>query len=76
VARGGDDSRIITERVSQRVFQCRRACLPPSDREKTQMYLQRLHGAFHRGGEIVSAIGDGTNRAGVAHVMGFCTKDH
>jgi polyphosphate kinase len=47
----------------------------PSDREKTQMYLQRYFEHFPAAGEIVIFDRSWYNRAGVEHVMGFCTKD-
>ncbi len=63
----------ITERVSPRVF--RLVALPaPSDREKTQMYLQRYMQHFPAAGEIVIFDRSWYNRAGVEHVMGFCTQ--
>lgn len=64
----------ITERVSPRVF--RVVALPaPSDREKSQMYLQRFMQHFPAAGEIVIFDRSWYNRAGVEHVMGFCTKE-
>ncbi|HKR90634.1 MAG TPA: polyphosphate kinase 2 [Phenylobacterium sp.] len=64
----------ITERVSPRVF--RVVALPaPTDREKSQMYLQRYMEHFPAGGEIVIFDRSWYNRAGVEYVMGFCTKD-
>ena len=63
----------ITERVSPRVF--RLAALPaPSDREKSQMYMQRYMKHFPAAGEIVIFDRSWYNRAGVEHVMGFCTE--
>jgi polyphosphate kinase 2 len=63
----------ITERVSPRVF--RVVALPaPSDREKTQLYLQRYIEHFPAGGEIVILDRSWYNRAGVEYVMGFCTE--
>jgi polyphosphate kinase 2 len=63
----------ITERVSPRVF--RIVALPaPSDREKTQLFLQRYIPHFPAGGEIVIFDRSWYNRAGVETVMGFCTK--
>jgi len=63
----------ITERVSPRVF--RVVALPaPSDREKTQMYMQRYMQHFPSAGEIVIFDRSWYNRAGVEYVMGFCTK--
>jgi polyphosphate kinase len=70
----GGTIRAITERVSPRVF--RLVALPaPSDREKTQMYLQRYMQHFPAGGEIVIFDRSWYNRAGVERVMGFCTKE-
>ncbi len=64
----------ITERVSPRVF--RVVALPaPSDREKSQMYLQRYVPHFPAGGEVVIFDRSWYNRAGVERVMGFCTED-
>jgi polyphosphate kinase len=64
----------MTERVSPRVF--RVVALPaPSDREKTQMFMQRYIDHFPSGGEIVIFDRSWYNRAGVEFVMGFCTKD-
>ena len=63
----------ITERVSHRVF--RVMALPaPSDREKTQLYLQRYLSLFPAAGEIVIFDRSWYNRAGVEYVMGFCTE--
>lgn len=62
----------LTERVSPRVF--RVAALPaPSDREKTQMYMQRYIAHLPAGGEIVIFDRSWYNRAGVDRVMGFCS---
>jgi polyphosphate kinase 2 len=70
----GGTIRAITERVSPRVF--RVVALPaPSDREKTQMYVQRYLAHFPAAGEIVIFDRSWYNRAGVERVMGFCTKD-
>lgn len=70
----GGTIRAITERVSPRVF--RLVALPaPSDREKTQIYLQRYMEHFPAGGEIVIFDRSWYNRAGVEHVMGFCTEE-
>lgn len=64
----------ITDRVSPRVF--RRVALPaPSDREKTQMYIQRYLAHFPAAGEIVIFDRSWYNRAGVEHVMEFCTQE-
>ena len=70
----GGTIRALTERVSPRVF--RLAALPaPSDREKTQMYIQRYMAHFPAAGEVVIFDRSWYNRAGVEHVMGFCTKE-
>jgi len=70
----GGTIKAITERVSPRVF--RLVALPaPSDREKTQMYIQRYIPHFPAAGEIVIFDRSWYNRAGVEHVMGFCTKE-
>jgi polyphosphate kinase 2 len=72
----GGTIKAITERVSPRVF--RVMALPaPSDREKTQMYMQRYVERFPAGGEVVIFDRSWYNRAGVEYVMGFCTpKQH
>jgi len=70
----GGTIRAITERVSPRVF--RVVALPaPSDREKSQMYMQRYMAHFPAAGEVVIFDRSWYNRAGVEHVMGFCTKE-
>jgi polyphosphate kinase 2 len=70
----GGTIRAITERVSPRVF--RVVALPaPSDREKSQMHIQRYIEHFPAAGEIVLFDRSWYNRAGVEHVMGFCTKE-
>jgi len=70
----GGTIRAITERVSPRVF--RLVALPaPSDREKSQMYMQRYMRHFPAAGEIVIFDRSWYNRAGVEHVMGFCTPE-
>ena len=70
----GGTIKAITERVSPRVF--RLVALPaPSDREKSQMYLQRYVQHFPAAGEIVIFDRSWYNRAGVEHVMGFCTDE-
>ena len=70
----GGTIRAITERVSPRVF--RLVALPaPSDREKSQMYLQRYMHHFPAAGEIVIFDRSWYNRAGVERVMGFCTDE-
>src|SRR6201997_3297711 len=66
----GGTIKAITERVSPRVF--RVVALPaPSDREKTQMFLQRYVEHFPAAGEIVIFDRSWYNRAGVENVMGF-----
>src|SRR3974377_235311 len=68
-----EPSKALTERVSPRVF--RVVALPaPSDREKTQMFIQRYIERFPAGGEIVIFDRSWYNRAGVEYVMGFCTE--
>jgi polyphosphate kinase 2 len=70
----GGSIRAITERVSPRVF--RVVALPaPSDREKTQMYMQRYMAHFPAAGEVVIFDRSWYNRAGVERVMGFCSKE-
>ena len=70
----GGTIRAITERVSPRVF--RVVALPaPSDREKSQLYIQRYIQHFPAAGEIVIFDRSWYNRAGVEYVMGFCTKE-
>ena len=67
----GGTIKAITERVSPRVF--RVVALPaPSDREKTQMFMQRYIQHFPAAGEIVIFDRSWYNRAGVEYVMGFC----
>ena len=64
----------ITERVSPRVF--RLVALPaPTEREKTQMYMQRYVAELPAGGEVVIFDRSWYNRAGVEYVMGFATKE-
>jgi len=70
----GGTIRAITERVSPRVF--RVVALPaPSEREKSQMYMQRYMTHFPAAGEIVIFDRSWYNRAGVEPVMGFCTPE-
>ena len=70
----GGTIKAITERVSPRVF--RVVALPaPSDREKSQMYIQRYMQHFPAAGEVVILDRSWYNRAGVEYVMGFCTKE-
>jgi polyphosphate kinase 2 len=69
----GGTIRAITERVSPRVF--RIVALPaPSDREKSQMYMQRYMAHFPAAGEIVIFDRSWYNRAGVERVMGFASE--
>jgi polyphosphate kinase 2 len=64
----------ITERCSPRVF--KHVALPaPSDREKSQLYIQRYMAHFPAAGEIILFDRSWYNRAGVERVMGFCTED-
>jgi polyphosphate kinase len=70
----GGTIKAITERVSPRVF--RVVALPaPSEREKSQMYVQRYLPHFPAAGEIVIFDRSWYNRAGVERVMGFCTEE-
>src|SRR6201991_575936 len=72
----GGTIKALTEKVSPRVF---RVCaLPaPSDRQKSQLFLQRYVEQFPAGGEIVIFDRSWYNRAGVEYVMGFCsTREH
>jgi polyphosphate kinase 2 len=69
----GGTIKAITERVSPRVF--RVVALPaPSDRERSQLYMQRFVQHLPSAGEIVIFDRSWYNRAGVEYVMGFCTK--
>jgi polyphosphate kinase 2 len=70
----GGTIKAITERVSPRVFRVQ-ALPAPSDREKTQMYIQRYLQHFPAAGEIVIFDRSWYNRAGVEYVMGFCTAE-
>ncbi|GAB6191052.1 polyphosphate kinase 2 [Desulfocastanea catecholica] len=64
----------ITQRVSPRVFQV--VALPaPTEREKTQMFIQRYITHFPAAGEITIFDRSWYNRAGVEYVMGFCSKE-
>jgi polyphosphate kinase 2 len=70
----GGTIRRITERVSPRVF--RVVALPaPTEREKSQMYIQRYLQHFPAAGEVVIFDRSWYNRAGVERVMGFCRPD-
>jgi polyphosphate kinase len=71
--KGGTIKRIV-ERVSPRVF--RVVALPaPTEREKSQMYVQRYMQHFPSAGEVVIFDRSWYNRAGVERVMGFCTEE-
>jgi polyphosphate kinase 2 len=71
--KGGTIKR-ITERVSPRVF--RVIALPaPTEREKSQMYVQRYLPHLPAAGEVVIFDRSWYNRAGVERVMGFCTPE-
>jgi polyphosphate kinase 2 len=68
----GGTIKALTERVSPRVF--RVVALPaPSEREKSQLYVQRYISHFPAAGEVVIFDRSWYNRAGVERVMGFCT---
>src|SRR6201995_4758888 len=70
----GGAIKAITERVSPRVF--RVVALPaPTDREKSQMYVQRYIPHLPAAGEVVIFDRSWYNRAGVEPVMGFCTEE-
>ncbi|MGE5089949.1 MAG: polyphosphate kinase 2 [Candidatus Levyibacteriota bacterium] len=70
----GGTIKAITERVSPRVF--RVVALPtPTEREKSQMYVQRYIAHMPAAGEIVIFDRSWYNRAGVERVMGFCTEE-
>src|SRR5690242_7766164 len=63
----------ITERVSPRVF--RIVALPaPTEREKSQLYIQRYLTHFPAAGEVILFDRSWYNRAGVERVMGFCSE--
>ena len=69
----GGTIKALTARVSPRVF--RVVALPaPSDREKTQLFMQRYIEQFPAAGEIVIFDRSWYNRAGVEYVMGFCSE--
>ncbi len=70
----GGTIKAITERVSPRVF--RVVALPaPTEREKSQMYIQRYMAHFPAAGEVVIFDRSWYNRAGVERVMGFCSPE-
>lgn len=71
--KGGVISRIM-QRVSPRVF--RHVALPaPTEREKSQLYIQRYVAHFPAAGEVILFDRSWYNRAGVERVMGFCTDE-
>ncbi len=70
----GGTIKAITERVSPRVFQVV-ALSAPTEREKSQMYIQRYMSHFPAAGEVVIFDRSWYNRAGVERVMGFCTEE-
>src|SRR4051812_18063015 len=70
----GGTIRAITEKVSPRVFRVN-ALPAPSDRERTQAYMQRYLQLFPAAGEVVIFDRSWYNRAGVEKVMGFCTDE-
>ncbi len=70
----GGTIRRITERTSPRVF--KHIALPtPSEREKSQMYIQRYMAHFPSAGEVAIFDRSWYNRAGVEPVMGYCTPE-
>ncbi len=70
----GGTIKALTEKVSPRVF--RVIALPaPSDRQKSQLFMQRYMEYFPTAGEIVIFDRSWYNRAGVEYVMGFCTPE-
>src|SRR4249920_134092 len=70
----GGTIKALTDRVSPRVF--RIVALPtPTEREKSQMYIQRYIPHFPAAGEVVIFDRSWYNRAGVERVMGFCAKE-
>jgi polyphosphate kinase 2 len=70
----GGTIKAITERVSPRVF--RVVALPaPTDRERSQLFVQRYIPHFPAAGEVVIFDRSWYNRAGIERVMGFCTEE-
>ena len=70
----GGTIKAITERLSPRIF--RIVALPaPSDREKSQMFMQRYMQQFPAAGEVIIFDRSWYNRAGVEYVMGFCSEE-
>ncbi|MCP2501271.1 MAG: polyphosphate kinase 2 [Deltaproteobacteria bacterium] len=70
----GGTIKALTERVSPRVFRVI-ALASPTEREKSQMYLQRYLPHMPAAGEVVIWDRSWYNRAGVERVMGFCTEE-
>ncbi|MGH6930570.1 MAG: polyphosphate kinase 2 [Dongiaceae bacterium] len=70
----GGTIKAITERVSPRIFRVM-ALTAPTEREKSQLYIQRYLPLLPAAGEIVIFDRSWYNRAGVERVMGFCTED-
>jgi len=70
----GGTIKAITERVSPRVFRVV-ALAAPTERERSQMYVQRYVPHFPAAGEVVIWDRSWYNRAGVERVMGFCTEE-
>jgi len=70
----GGTIKALTERVSPRVFRVV-ALTAPTEREKSQMYIQRYLGYLPAAGEIVIFDRSWYNRAGVERVMGFCSEE-
>ena len=70
----GGTIKAITERVSPRIFQVV-ALSVPTEREKSQMYIQRYAPHWPAAGEVIIFDRSWYNRAGVERVMGFCTED-
>src|SRR5918992_6127419 len=71
----GGTIKALTERVSPRVFRVV-ALSAPTEREKSQMYVQRYLPHLPAAGEIVIFDRSWYNRAGVERVMGFCSEKH
>jgi len=65
--------RTLTERLNPRIFRVT-ALPPPSDRERSQMYMQRYLAHLPAAGEVIVFDRSWYNRAGVERVMGFCTE--
>jgi polyphosphate kinase 2 len=70
----GGTIKALTERVSPRVFRVV-ALTAPTEREKSQMYVQRYFPHLPAAGEIVIFDRSWYNRAGVERVMGFCSEE-